>query len=463
MGTKHTTVTIDYQSPYLEQIDPVTRGSFNVGESVVICLSNQEPIKASSLAEIENECPYCGEFLERIPHAGETLLGVTKNNGDYSIKKVKTKVEKLSQNHPRSSIQPYWAIGLGVGIMAFLLFTSIFFISKSLLSTTDTQISLEPTIDIQSSTSVVNSTSEITEENLSGQKETDVWITYSFGKDQINNPNYGRDLFLMNIFTEEIIQLTSGNSGNNFPSFSPDRKQVVFSACRPDCSLYILNIDKNTESKVTTSGMKEMWPNWCQQTNKPWIVFESRSNNNTSLLMVDLSTGKTTQLTKGPADGRPVWSPDCNEILFGRATVDTNNDGVVTTNDMLDPYMHEINSNTTYNLFETKDSDEFGFAWDYTKSLIAFTQVSQDTDNNGIINLNDQSDLFIYNLENGQTSNITNSRYSAFTPSFSANSDILLFTAYYGGKNKIISYSFSEARFMEITGTDYYYHARLLR
>lgn len=463
MGTKHTTVKIDYQSPYLQQIDPVTRSSFSIGENVVICLSNREPIKVSSLVEIGNECPYCSEFLERIPHIGETLIGDKKNDEISSPKKGGIKVGELPQYRVRSSTKSYWLIGLGVGVIAFLLFTSSFLVIKFLLSNKTIPTPPISIIDTQNPTDIINSTSEAPEESPSTQKELDTWVAFSFGKDQINNPNFGRDLFIMNIFTEEVIQLTYGNNGNNFPSFSPDRKQVVFSSCRPDCSLYILNLETNIEAKVTTSSKKEMWPNWCQQTNKPWIVFEERNNNNTSILMIDLSTGKITPLTDGTADGRPIWSPDCNEVLFGRAKIDTNKDGLVTTNDMLDPYLYNIDNNSTYSLFETESSDEFGFAWDYTKPIIAFTQVSQDTDNNGVVNLNDQSDLFIYNLEDGQTSNITKSKYSAFTPSFSSDGDLLLFTAYYGNQNKIVAYSFSETRFIEITNADYYYHAKLLK
>lgn len=471
MGFQHTAILVERQSIYLSQIDPITRQPFRTGEMVVICSMGNEPVKLSSIQENKLECPHCREVLSNTPAIGNptwSILSGLANSNAYS------KVDKLGDTTfpTPASIGSYvpWLAGIGVTAFLFMFFVVLIF-GGNWLSSLFGQSSTPPNSDVTQAppTSASYKSPTPTLANLSSSNngsatlsDPDGWIVYAYGTDQIGGQgsNSGRDLYMINWRSGSKVQLTTGNMGNNFPSFAPDGRQVVFSGCRPNCDLYVLDSDSNSEIKLPTNNAKAMWPNWCPLVSKPWIVYESRTNSGTSIWMIDISNNNTIKLTDGPADGRPVWSPDCTQVLFGRASRDTTGDGKVTTNDMLDPYIYSLSSQSFVHVLDTPSADEFGFAWSPGINQIAFTQVSRDTDGNGKVNLNDQSELYIYDLKSGQKTNITNAVYSAFTPSFSSDGTLLIFTAYYGLRNRIVVYSLESSEFTEITPIDEIFHAR---
>jgi len=471
MSFLHTAIRVERQSVYLTQIDPITRQPFLTGEMAIICSKGNEPVKLSSLQGNKLECPHCREVLLSIPEMGKPVRSIF---GGDSISDAKDK-----GNKPVPTIIPIptgkdsqvpWLAGIGIAVLLFVLCVSLVFGGNWLLSLLRQPIQTSNPVASQEQSTAPSSTSAFpspavrspTDNVPLTSPDPDGWIVYAYGSEQTGGPssNSGRDLYMINWKTGNKVQLTTGHMGNNFPSFAPDGRQVVFSGCRPDCDLYVLDIDAKSESRLPTHNVKAMWPNWCPLAAKPWIVYEARTGNSTSIWMIDLTNNSTTEITNGPADGRPVWSPDCTQILFGRALRDTTGDSKITTNDMLDPYTYSLSNQSFTQILDTPKADEFGFAWSPNGNQIVFTQVSSDTDGNGKVNLNDQSELYVYDLNTSKTTNITNSAYSAFTPSFSPDGSLLIFTAYYGSRNRIVVYSLSTSRFTEITPIDDIFHAR---
>lgn len=471
MGFLHTAILVERQSVYLSQIDPITRQPFRAGEMVVICSKGNEPVKFTSIHENKLECPHCREILPSMPAIGKPVWSILNNHSDSSPDSKADKHTIITFPTPPTIDSCFpWLAGSGVTVILFVFCVALVFGGNWLLSHSNQPSEPSKPVATQALPTVPSYASSVPNpDNLSPTNDAppiisdpDGWIVYAYGPEQIGgqSSNSGRDLYMINWKSGNKVQLTTGHMGNNFPSFAPDGHQVVFSGCRPDCDLYVFNIDSKSEAKLPTNNMKAMWPNWCPLASKPWIVYESRTTNNTSIWMIDLTNNSATKLTNGPADGRPVWSPDCTQVLFGRALQDTTGDGKVTTNDMLDPYIYNLSDQSFIQIFNTPNADEFGFAWSPDVNQIAFTQVGRDTDGNGKINLNDQSELYVYDLKTGQKTNITNSAYSAFTPSFSSDGSLLVFTAYYGARTRIVVYSLNNSAFTEITSIDDIFHAR---
>jgi TolB protein len=71
------------------------------------------------------------------------------------------------------------------------------------------------------------------------------------------------DLFLLEVSTERIIQLTSGSGSNESPSWAPDGRHLVFQSNRTGSDqIYIMLLDeKLTPVRITSQG-KETTPAW---------------------------------------------------------------------------------------------------------------------------------------------------------------------------------------------------------
>ncbi len=103
---------------------------------------------------------------------------------------------------------------------------------------------------------------------------------YHFKQDYVGYMRNERShLFLLNIDTEETVQLTDGNFEEFSPSFSPDGKQIAFSS-------------KHGEDP-------------------------DRHDNSDVYVMDATPGGEARQLTTNPgADASPQWSPDGKSIVF---------------------------------------------------------------------------------------------------------------------------------------------------
>jgi len=111
--------------------------------------------------------------------------------------------------------------------------------------------------------------------------------------------------------------LTSGESADNYPSYSPDASQIAFvrgegSATR----LMVMNADGTQVQQIHTPGLSASSPAWSP--NGQTLVFAGY-NGSQHLYVVPAKGGELKQLTSGDEyDYSPVYSRNGRSILYGR-------------------------------------------------------------------------------------------------------------------------------------------------
>lgn len=72
----------------------------------------------------------------------------------------------------------------------------------------------------------------------------------------------GQDIYLMNVATREFVQLTHDSGRNDFPSWSPDGRHIVFQSTRTGSEqIWSMLADGTHQQQLTRSGKNSM-PNW---------------------------------------------------------------------------------------------------------------------------------------------------------------------------------------------------------
>ncbi|MBN1305295.1 MAG: TolB family protein [Anaerolineales bacterium] len=115
-----------------------------------------------------------------------------------------------------------------------------------------------------------------------------------------------------------LTRLTSGEWNDITPSLSPDGKRLAFASNRDGSyNLYILDLQSGELRQVTNTPDYNAAPSWSPDMS--WLAFETYTNDNLEialLLLADLDQ-EPVRLTEDPgADYAPAWSPYGRQIAF---------------------------------------------------------------------------------------------------------------------------------------------------
>ena len=107
------------------------------------------------------------------------------------------------------------------------------------------------------------------------------------------------------------------------PDISPDGKQVAFAALRNAVAdIFVLDVDTGEIKNVTNDSFGDFGPTWAPDGKS--IVYIARVSGNDKLFRLDLATGKKTQLTFGTHDDGAAQFLDADTIVFPSTAVDPN-------------------------------------------------------------------------------------------------------------------------------------------
>jgi Tol biopolymer transport system component len=123
------------------------------------------------------------------------------------------------------------------------------------------------------------------------------------------NPIIHESIFSMNKNGSGVNRLTTSESLNAFPSYSPDGKKIVFSSNRDGNSeIYIMNSDGSEQTPITNNSFEDIHPCWSPDGTK--IAFSSNRDGNYEIYVMNTDGSGQTRLTNNPADDvEPAWSP----------------------------------------------------------------------------------------------------------------------------------------------------------
>lgn len=153
------------------------------------------------------------------------------------------------------------------------------------------------------------------------------WLVFSSRRQDTNEDGVideldGIHLYSLNVSTREMTQLTSGNQQDLYPAWSPDRSQITFTSNRDgNFELYVMNADGSAVKRLTNTPEDETKPRWSP--NGTQIVYVQVKTVQTgfqekSLYLITIAESNVQQLTDGPEDDDPDWSPDGHYLVFGR-------------------------------------------------------------------------------------------------------------------------------------------------
>src|SRR5204863_5363990 len=105
------------------------------------------------------------------------------------------------------------------------------------------------------------------------------------------------------------------------PNFSPDGRSVAFNALRDAVGdIFVLNLATKDVTNVTQDSFGDRAPSYSPD--GKFLIYTARVSGNDKLFRVDLDTKKKTQITFGTQDETGAQFIDDHTIVFGSTATD---------------------------------------------------------------------------------------------------------------------------------------------
>ncbi|MBC7260657.1 MAG: PD40 domain-containing protein [Chloroflexi bacterium] len=125
-----------------------------------------------------------------------------------------------------------------------------------------------------------------------------------------------QDIYQINPDGTGRMRLTSAPGDEADPSWSPDRRHIVFAyRAQGDTDLYIMDANGGGWQQIADLAGEEVHPVWSPDGGR--IAFVSNMDGDWEIYLLDLNTRQVRQLTFNNAwDSFPSWSPDGTQLVF---------------------------------------------------------------------------------------------------------------------------------------------------
>jgi hypothetical protein len=134
-----------------------------------------------------------------------------------------------------------------------------------------------------------------------------------------------KEVVLQNVLTRKIekrFQIKSVDMAES-PDISPDGKLLAFAGLRNAIAdIFVLDLETGDIKDVTNDAFGDYAPSWAPDGKS--IVYLARVSGNDKLFRLDMATGKKTQLTFGTHDDGGAQFMDADTLVFPSTAVDPN-------------------------------------------------------------------------------------------------------------------------------------------
>jgi len=115
-----------------------------------------------------------------------------------------------------------------------------------------------------------------------------------------------------------LTRITAGSWNDIAPALSPDRTQLAFASNRSGFwDLYVMDLQSGDVTQVTNTPAYDSAPSWSPDSK--WLAFETYTNDNLEISVVSVNDRlqPIIPVTQDPAsDHSPVWAPDGRHVAF---------------------------------------------------------------------------------------------------------------------------------------------------
>ena len=152
------------------------------------------------------------------------------------------------------------------------------------------------------------------------------WLSWSSTGDQLAyfvRREKSRSLVIQNVLSRKIEQRIDMRTVDNpeSPDLSPDGKRVVFAALQGGTGdIFMLDLETKAVTNLTKDLFGDSGPTWSPD--GKYIVYVARVSQAEKLFRLDLDTGKKTQLTFGTHDDSSAQFLDADTLVFPSTATD---------------------------------------------------------------------------------------------------------------------------------------------
>ncbi len=126
------------------------------------------------------------------------------------------------------------------------------------------------------------------------------------------------EIFLLNVASGSLTRITNNPALDTSPSWSPTGRELAFVSDRSGSpQVYLMDAEGANVRRLTFEGSWNDLPAWSPNPKGDKIAYCSRMEGHFDILVRDLATQKTAQLTRNSGNNEdPRWSPDGRHLVF---------------------------------------------------------------------------------------------------------------------------------------------------